>query len=299
MTAKITTSLLLGIALMVVMPNEALAGGDYYSGAGSVKDYGGTPVPAPIPVPIYDPVWYFRGDVGLQFGDAPAFSETGMVFGELYHAYAAEHTFGPNADALKSDFDTSVTYAAGVGYRLNESFRLDVTGEKIRDQSFRIHDRTRAALLHNNAPVLGYLETKYNDQLSTRGGAVLFNAYYDMPAHFGGFTPYIGGGLGFALVGVDRTNTTIEKAYDKSSLAKQDQFSSTSKTEDNQTKLAAMATIGASYRVSDITELDLNYRYFYVDGVDASLLVNGHPSTIETDGTHDHQLRAGVRFNIQ
>lgn len=299
MTAKFTTSLLLGIALLVVVPHEALAGGDYYSGAGSVKDYGGTPVPAPIPVPIYDPVWYFRGDVGLQFGEAPAFTENGMEFGELYHSYAAEQTFGPNADALRSDFDSSVTYAVGVGYRLNDSFRLDLTLEKIRDQTFRIHDTTRAALLHNNAPVLGYLETKYNDQLSTRGGAVLFNAYYDMASHFAGFTPYVGGGLGFALVGVDRTNTTIEKAIDKTSLVKQDQFSSTSKYSDNQTKLAAMATIGATYHISDITELDLNYRYLYIDGVDASLLVNGHHSTIQTDGTHDHQVRAGVRFNIQ
>lgn len=299
MQAKITTSLFAGMALLTMLPTQAMAGGDYYAGGGGVKDYGGTPVPAPIPVPIYDPVWYFRGDLGLQFGDAPSATQEGMVFGEPYKTYEAAATYGPDAGALKSEFDSSVTYALGVGYRWSSNFRTDITGEMVRDQGWRMNDRARGALLLNGFATKGFVNTDYNDEMATRGGAVLLNGYFDLPTNWGGITPYIGGGIGFALLSVKRSNDTIEKVVDLATPFKQEQFESHTASDGNQTKLAAMATVGASYRLTDITELDFNYRYLYVDGVDATLLVNGHSSTIATEAMHDHQIRAGVRFNIQ
>jgi len=61
---------------------------------------------------------------------------------------------------------------------------------------------------------------------------------------------------------------------------------------------AAQASVGTSYQLSDITELDFNYRYLYIDGVQSSLAVENRTSTVETEGTHDHQIRAGLRFNV-
>ena len=301
MKAKLTTCLILGCALMAGLSSEAVAGGDYYPGSGSVKDYGGTPVPAPIPVPVYDPVWYFRFDVGIGFGTAPSASESGMVFGEPSGngaGYQADHTFGPNGSSMSSDYDDAVTYAAGVGYRLSDSFRMDLTAESVREQTHKLVDTARAGLLSGGVATPGHIVTQTNDSLATRGGAVLLNAYYDMPTHWGAFTPYVGAGIGFALLSVDRTNSTIETAYENGA-GSVTQFSSHDSSSENAMSFAAMATVGASYRLSDVTELDLNYRYLYIDGVDASVKVNGHSSNVETGGASDHALRAGLRFNIQ
>jgi opacity protein-like surface antigen len=299
MKAKLTTCLTLGCAMMAGLSSEAFAGGDYYPGSGSVKDYGGTPVPAPIPVPTYDPVWYFRLDVGLGFGTAPSASEKGMVFGEPTTTYAADHTFGPHGSAMSSDYDDAVTFAAGVGYRLNDRFRMDLTAESVREQTHKLIDTSRAGLLDPVASIPGSIVTSTDDRLSTRGGAILLNAYYDMPTEWHSFTPYVGAGLGFAMLSVDRKNSTVETAYDTGVPTTATQFSSHDSSSENAMSFAAMATVGASYRLSDITELDLNYRYLYIDGVDASVKVNGHSSNVETGGASDHALRAGLRFNIQ
>ena len=307
MTAKLTTApalgLAIGIALMAAMPTVALAGGDYYAGSGSVKDYGGTPVPAPIPVPMYDPVWYFRADVGVGFGDGPSGSESGMVFGEAAHQYEAVHSFG--AGSINGDYDNAATFAVGVGYRWTDSFRTDLTAESLRDQNHSLAGSTRADLKFQGKHIPGYVESDVNDFTSVRGGALLLNAYYDLPARWGGFTPYVGAGLGFAMLGVDRTNTTTERVRDNSPPkpgSTSTQFSnlqSPASDSKNAMSLAAAVMLGTTYRISDVTELDFNYRYLYVDGVDATVLVNHHSSTVDTGGASDHELRAGVRFNIQ
>ena len=159
MTAKQTISLTLALALMAGMSSEALAGGDYYPGNGSVKDYGGTPVPAPIPVPTYDPVWYFRADAALGLADAPSASESGILFGERANGYSAAHTFGTDQNGIASDFSEMGAVAFGVGYRWNDRFRIDLTGESRREVTYKINDSIRGGPLHfAGTQIPGYVE---------------------------------------------------------------------------------------------------------------------------------------------
>jgi opacity protein-like surface antigen len=303
MKAKLTTYLTFVLIVILSWTTQAVAGGDYYAGAGSVKDYGGTPVPAPIPLPTYDPVWYFRADLGFGLSDDPGgASEKGMVFGERgANQYSAEHTFGPDSGSIKSDYDQQAVGAIGVGFRWNERFRTDVTGEWFRAQKVRILDHSSAALMQNGALVPGgTVVSETDDQTHIKGGVVMFNGYYDMASDWHGFTPYIGAGLGFAIAQIDRKNTNTEVVHDPNAGGSVDLHAKSSHVGNaNDVMLAAMATVGTSYRISDITELDFNYRYLYIDGVNAEVAVNGHTSSVETEGTSDHQLRAGVRFNIQ
>lgn len=62
--------------------------------------------------------------------------------------------------------------------------------------------------------------------------------------------------------------------------------------------LAANLTAGVSYKVSDVTSLDFNYRYLYVGGSDMSASINGYNSKIDVEDQHEHYLRAGLRFDI-
>jgi opacity protein-like surface antigen len=62
------------------------------------------------------------------------------------------------------------------------------------------------------------------------------------------------------------------------------------------TSLALAATVGLTYDITDITQLDLAYRFLWVDGVHADLPKTG--SSIVIDDTTEHQFRAGLRFNV-
>ena len=62
--------------------------------------------------------------------------------------------------------------------------------------------------------------------------------------------------------------------------------------------LAAMATAGVTYKMSEKLDLDLNYRYMFIDGFNSEVEIEGHTSTVTVDDQHEHQLRAGLRFNV-
>jgi opacity protein-like surface antigen len=63
--------------------------------------------------------------------------------------------------------------------------------------------------------------------------------------------------------------------------------------------LAWALMAGASYQLSERTLLDLNYRYLSVGGVTSTTDASGGASKISVGDTTEHQLRAGLRFNIQ
>lgn len=289
-------SLVAGIALVGAMSAPALAGGDYYS----VKD-AGVPVPAPIPVPLYDPVWYFRLDTSLGLGNTPGASESGLIFGNRDNGYVSRTRFGSEAFNTDTDYEQSFMFGFGVGYRWNSWLRMDVTGETKLEQSVRIKGMHRERDLWDISappavPVVGTYNARMNDDTILRGGVVLFNGYYDFEG-YGAFRPYIGAGLGFAVTEISRTNRTHEWVNDGGNIT-QIYGPTEVTTTHHAVTLAAAASVGATYQLSDITDLDFSYRYLWMDGYTSSINVNGDNSTLSFDDVHDHQLRAGLRFNV-
>lgn len=282
--------LALGFAALVAASAPAAAGGDYY---------GGVPVPAPIPVPVYDPVWYFRIDTSLGLVDSVSASESGMEFGHFDATtnYGGSKVVGTNDDWLSQDFEQFFTWGVGIGYRWCDWFRMDVTGETLREQKVRVSGHRSVPLEQGGVAVPGgELGATTEDKLLARGGLVMFNAYYDF-AHWGGFHPYVGAGLGIGIIETQRDNTSREVADDGAGT-RTNIYNSHSQDTSHEASIAASATVGTTYQLTDITELDLSYRYLYVEGVSSNVDVHGHGSTISIDDVHDHQLRAGLRFNV-
>jgi opacity protein-like surface antigen len=280
------------IAFAACAPGAAIAGGDYYGGAVT-----GTAVPAPIPVAVYDPVWYIRIDGGIGLGSIPDVEESGAEFGAGGHHYRADHTYGSPAEWTRSENDHDGIIGGGIGYRFNENFRVDVTGDYLRGLHADVSGVQRSGLTLNGANVAGYHASELYDNTKANIGAFLVNAYYDL-ARAGSWTPYVGAGLGVAMTNMSRTAWTRETAHDRTNDVTRELVRKSADSSEREHSLAAMATIGTTYKLSDITDLDLNYRYLYVGGVNSELKLNGHSSTIEIDDSHDHQLRAGLRFNI-
>lgn len=302
MKSKVLSSML-GLAVLAATASAGVAGGDW--GDNGINNYSSAvPVPAPIPVPMYHPLWYFRFDVGGGFGDSLSASESGASYGAAPNpaalpGYYSAAPFGIDEGWISEDYTKNVVWNLGVGYYWTRKFRTDLTMESRRDLEVSI-DGTQSTLLASNAvggphPAGDTYDLSIRDQTLVRGAVFMVNGYYDF-AEYGPLKPYIGAGIGFGYTDLERKNETTIIANDVSNATVADAGSYTLKDRQQVTSLALAATVGFSYEISDITQLDFAYRFLWVEGVHADLPKIG--SSVEIDDTTEHQFRAGLRFNV-
>ena len=130
----------------------------------------------------------------------------------------------------------------------------------------------------------------------------MINAYLDLVPR-GRFTPYVGIGAGFAARYIDRTHTTLERRVDAGGFVTAERSFGASF---NETKVAPAisATAGLAWAITPGTILDVNYRYTYVGSVDSTMSINVPGvidpvrSKVTVSESHQHALRAGLRWNI-
>lgn len=315
--------LALTVALMAGTAGVATAG-DWNNGAGSLKDRGGmvaVPVPAPAPVPIYESKWYFRADFGIATGRDGGFSEDGMLFG-MYDSpgTTGPEPFGNNSSWFDPKFDTFLTWGGGVGYKWSDRVRTDVTIEGRSAASGRIDGETSYVKHEYDPccgtygpivdPVTGAAQTQVNiytsDHTSLRGGFAMFNAYWDFSKTHG-FTPYVGAGLGVAFNRLTRHHNTRVTECSLTTVPACDvegetaNYSATS-THHNMT-LAAALMAGLAYDVNEYTTVDVNYRFLHIEGTSAmTQIINERGDVLNSrvtfGDTQEHQIRAGLRFNV-
>lgn len=318
-------------ALMAAMTQNVNAA-DFAVGAdGSVKDMSSpvpaVAVPAPVPVPEYNPRWYFRLDAGIGTISEPTISERGYQYGDIINNANGTPDDaligGPNLRDLDptqftSDFSNLSTFGGGVGYYLGGGFRLDATIEKrSNDQAYL--DQTDSWISHgyvdddadpltpdvytsdlDNDGNLDDRTTTINitDRTDVDGTVWMANAYYDIGT-YRGFTPYVGAGIGFVWNQLERNHTTTVTSEDNNAACGcTTEYSTTARTEADKVSLAAAAMAGFSYQVTDITSVDVGYRYLYLGGTDFAMSIDGVESRVEISDQHVHQLRAGLRFDV-
>ncbi len=293
----------ISVALAAAMPATAA---DWNDGAGSLKDMSGSAavaVPAPVPVQSYRGAWYFRLDAGIGSIGTPDITETGLDIGDID---GPGPVTGPDyratqPDWFSSDFSTMATFGGGVGYNFGHGFRLDATIEKRSKDDVRI-DGTDTWATHDCAagcwaPTGSTTNYKIGDSAKIDGTVWMVNAYYDLMSNRG-FTPYIGAGIGFGWNHFERRH---ESTYCDATTAA-DCLDTTDPTvttgHADKVSLAAAAMAGISYDVSEITTIDLGYRYLFIAGSDVALNIDDDISRVEIGDQHIHQFRAGLRFNV-
>lgn len=304
----------LGLAVLGATAAGALAG-DWNGGDGPLRRMSGSaavPVPAPIPIPTYKPEWYFRLDAGIGFvsGD-DGLSESGLVFGTEDTPGAAGPTpFGTRPSWFNDDFQTFGTFGGGVGRYWSDRFRTDVTVEA-RTKSEGIIDGTESYISHSDVGGVWTpdpntrVDVHVRDTTSTRSVFSLVNAYYELGRHMG-VQPYVGAGIGIAYNEITRSHSTSEETCDPTTGCTTSNLRNayTASGKANTFSLAAALTAGLTYDLSDITSLDFNYRLLYVGGTSVRMAVTDpaagltSQSRVTIGDTLEHQLRAGLRFNI-
>ena len=210
------------------------------------------PLPAPPPIQSapsvideYASGWYLRGDVGYRLN-----STSGV-----------DALIGPQP--INGRIDDSYFLGGGVGYKMRW-FRADLT----------LDYGTRAGF-HADTPA------RTDDYFVKMDNfAILANGYLDLGT-WSGITPYIGGGLGGALVrSMEFTRLTTPTAF-PSQVNSRWNFA-----------WAAMA--GVSYNLSSNFLIDLGYRYLNMGDLPTETNVFGNSLNIKS--LSDHEFRLGVRY---
>ncbi|MEZ5774877.1 MAG: outer membrane beta-barrel protein [Hyphomicrobiaceae bacterium] len=258
-------SFILGLALAVGGAIAPAGAADLYTGMGSLKDgYYAAPSMAR---------WYLRGDLGYAFhGDEDVSVEIG----------------GISYDSITAEMEDTWTVGGGVGVYFSENFRGDVT----------IDYRTDAGV---DGVADDWTQRDYSFDLSST--VVLANLYYDFNRG-GGFTPYVGAGIGWVNHQTSNglwgdncgCNGTIEGKS----------------TDDMAAALMAGFTVdfghegGGSIKDGPVADsrgvkLDVGYRYLWLgDAHTGDMLMNGtvaggDPIVHDLDA---HEFRVGLRYDI-
>ena len=217
--------------------------------------------------------WYLRGDIGFS----------NQRVERLNNVLDA----GLTTSTQNNNFNTAGIFGVGVGYKVNNWFRADVTGEYRGNSQFFGTDRITYP---GGVGVDTYHATK-NEWV------VLANAYVDLGTWWY-ITPFIGAGVGGARVGI--ANFTDQGIANNGAGALPGLVFG-----DNLSKwnLAWAIHAGLAYKVSPNFTVELAYRYLDMgDGLTGDLrafdgannVVN--PTTFKNITSHD--LKLGVRWNL-
>jgi opacity protein-like surface antigen len=133
--------------------------------------------------------WYLRGDIGYNFDLQADGDFTFRNFDPVTGSYS------PGV------FDTAslgeqVTWGAGVGYNFTDMVRADVTVDGFRAN---FDGSTSAAIPCFAVPALAGTSCRSEDSAEAAALSFMANGYVDLGTYVG-FTPYVGGGLGYTYI---------------------------------------------------------------------------------------------------
>lgn len=278
MNAKLS-GLTLTLALAMGAAGPALAGGDViYQG---YKDPAAAiPVPAPIPIEEYAPEYYVRADLGFSWMSSGTIDETGTGL-NLHDA---------------GDVEAIEWGSLGAGRYVTPSIRVEVAVDLSTNADLNIGGSQTITQHHGGATytIRREDEVKYEQDLG------MLTAYYDF-RNGSRFTPYIGAGIGLSYRHLTRTaSETTTCAAGSSCDSNRLGVEASATNTDARWDFAAAATAGIAYELTDDIFWDTSYRYLWTGGdmrVNSASAFAGN-SSIDVESISQHQIRTGVRLNL-
>jgi opacity protein-like surface antigen len=230
------------------------------------------PPPMYAPPPVEDfGGWYLRGDIG--FSNQKVKSLDNLLY----------HDPGVSVQNVGLGFDTAGIFGVGAGYRFNNWFRADVTGEYRGNANFHGSD----IVSFNGAPIGTDTYTASKSEW-----LVLANVYADLGTWWC-ITPFIGAGIG-------ASRNTISSFTDVGQPLPSVAFGDTA----SKWNLAWALHAGLAYKISPSLTLELAYRYVDLgDGLSGDLYTwdgtNARNNPMHFKDLTSHDLKLGVRWAIE
>jgi len=212
--------------------------------------------------------WYLRGDIGVG------------IMNDITLTYLPNPLNGPNDFTFQHhSIDDTVFINAGVGYNVNNWFRVDVTGEYRTKSDFNAF-----GIYHFGGGTFG---DNYHGELHSV--VFLGNAYVDLGT-WSCITPFIGAGVGGAWnqiadlvdTGIGTSGTGIGRNSSSWSPA-----------------YAVYA--GLAYNVSQSLKLELTYRYLNYGKVTDTIDCTGgcNPDSYKFSNFSSNDIMIGMRWMLQ
>lgn len=234
--------------------------------------------PPPYAAPIVEDFggWYLRGDIGFS----------NQRVDRLNNVLDATLT----SSVQNNSFNTAGIFGLGVGYKFNNWFRGDVTGEYRGNSQF---SGTDLITYPGGVGVDNYRATKQE-------WVVLANAYVDLGTWWC-ITPFIGAGVGGARVAI---NGFTDSSINSNPLPPGPNVVGQA-FGDNASKwnLAWAVHAGLAYKVTPNFTVELAYRYLDMgDGLTGDLRTFDGVNTVNNPMTFknitSHDLKLGVRWDL-
>jgi opacity protein-like surface antigen len=290
---------ILGLGLIGLAAGSSPAtGADWTRGANTA--YRNMYVPAPRPVPETFK-WYLRADIGMGLQHDLSISENGLLYGDTAPSEAAA-PFGMSSSWFNDDFDTFFVGGVGIGMYLTPRLRGDITVDARTATSADADAVNTFAQFSGGVATGDTVRQTIREDTDVRNTVALANLYFDLSQRGSGVTPYIGAGVGFAVRSIDRDHLTTEIIEDGGGVVQGpgNTYAGTGKA--HQVAPAAALMAGLAYSVSPGTVIDLSYRFTWIGSVDMSTRIsNGidtYQSRLTIGDSFDHQIRAGLRWNV-
>jgi opacity protein-like surface antigen len=232
---------------------------------------------------------YFGGFGGGGFSTEAEVTQFGT-------AYFTEAEGGPLAVNATGKTDSNgVGFVGGqVGY---EFTRGSAVLPAFEIEGFYLDTGTRSATLQN--PNIRLAEQTFNDTLPMNTTVFLTNLVLSFPTVYHGVTPYIGGGIGGALVNVNGA-TSLQTNPSEGDL---NHFNSNS--DSTAWTFAAQAKAGVRVALGSNAYVFGEYRYLYVGSTDQVFGSTAYPThtatsawTVRLDDASYHLGTAGIGFNF-
>ena len=265
----------MGRSIALILAAAVVAGA---SVSASAADLLPPPPPIEAPPPPDFGGWYLRGDVGVGVNQL---SDLRSTFNPLVTVPAPmfnQWSIGDSAFA-----------GGGVGYQFNSWFRADLTGEYRTASDYRATQSY--SWIWGGAPC--GIDARCYDTYHAQHSAAVFlaNGYFDLGTWYG-ITPYVGGGLGFAV-------NWFQNFYD-TSISPVGGFGYANDV--TQTNFAWAAMAGLAYNVTPNLKLELGYRYLDMGKITTNGIVCAGVAVCPYErqscylGAHD--IRLGFRYML-
>jgi opacity protein-like surface antigen len=247
-----------------------LIAGAFMFGAANAAGAADLLPPPPAPPEILPEMngWYLRGDLGASID-------------QLSHFYSTDAPIVGGYSFEGAGLSQQADIGAGVGYRLNNWVRFDVTGEYRTDAKYWALENYTAAC------GIGTCYDGYKGRLGTIDTMV--NGYVDLGTWWN-LTPFVGGGVGVAF---NRFGDLTDLNYSVIS-------GSGSAPNNWNTTLAWNVQAGIDYAFLPNWALEFSYRYFDGGTVKSAAFNCGGGCTSEVQSFHfnSNDIRLGLRYTF-
>ncbi|HEX2148158.1 MAG TPA: outer membrane protein [Pseudorhizobium sp.] len=215
--------------------------------------------------------WYLRGDLGY-----PAWRSEGSP--DFAGSAGGQASFDDNR------FGRPFSGSLGIGYRINDLFRTDLTGDYFAaDMGGEFSSSQPCAGSPANTACA------YDGSADVRTYGLMLNGYVDL-ANIAGFTPYVGAGLGATRMVWD------DFAADSACVGTACSTGSAATFEgESSWRFSYALMAGVTYAITERVKLDLGYRYSDIAG---GPMFRSNQGQADDDGLRRHEVRLGLQVGF-